>query len=265
MNFYFSYYGRKKIGEYKLYRPHFPPNISTFVEPFCGSCATASYYWQENRNADVEYHMNDSDTSLINKINHLREPDNLLRLINEYNKKIEVIPSKEDYILEYKEHLKNPTISGSFYFSKCRGMRDGLYPSNRKISKVDPKRYDLMNKFFKDVKLTNEDFSKILEEYRDIEDAFLYLDPPYLDSFNSGYTQYNCGSDKEDQDGTIIDNTGIFIDIMKYIKTAKCKVMIIINSNAINRYLFDGFIKATYIKQYQMTKRKCEHLIITNY
>ena len=59
--------------------------------------------------------------------------------------------------------------------------------------------------------------------------------------------------------------TQIIIDILDYIKTSKCKVMLIINKLNILEYLFNDFIKDEYLKIYQISKKKMYHLIITNY
>ena len=47
--------------------------------------------------------------------------------------------------------------------------------------------------------------------------------------------------------------------------TAKAKIMLIINDNALNRYIFNKFIKGSYLRLYQLTKTKSNHLIVTNY
>ena len=57
----------------------------------------------------------------------------------------------------------------------------------------------------------------------------------------------------------------MYVVIKKYLETAKCKVMLVINSNAIIKYLFKDFIKLEYNKTYSTTKNKTKHLVITNY
>lgn len=64
---------------------------------------------------------------------------------------------------------------------------------------------------------------------------------------------------------TIKDNTAYFIDCMNLLKEAKCRVMLIVNENAITNYLYKDFIKGRYNKVYQLTKRLTSHLICTNY
>ena len=68
-----------------------------------------------------------------------------------------------------------------------------------------------------------------------------------------------------DKNNFIIDNTYIYVCLINTLKTAKAKIMLIINDNALNRYIFNNYIKGSYIRIYQITKRKNNHLIITNY
>ena len=63
----------------------------------------------------------------------------------------------------------------------------------------------------------------------------------------------------------IVDNTKIFIDILKFIETAKCKVMLIINKNGITSYIYRDYIKGEYAKMYSMTLKETQHIIVTNY
>ena len=61
------------------------------------------------------------------------------------------------------------------------------------------------------------------------------------------------------------DMTQIVLDILEYLKTCSCRVMLIINKLSILSYLFKDYIKGEYIRIYQLTNRKAIHLIITNY
>lgn len=91
--------------------------------------------------------------------------------------------------------------------------------------------------------------------------AFVFIDPPYLSSDNTSYH----GVITTDKDNRIVDNTVMFIDIMKFMSTAKCKVMLIINKNALNEYIFKDFIVGSYDKIYSLSKRHDKLLICTNY
>ena len=93
------------------------------------------------------------------------------------------------------------------------------------------------------------------------KNAFVFIDPPYLSSDNKNYH----GVITTDKDNRLVDNTVMFIDIMNFMSTAKCKVMLIINKNAINEYIFEDFIIGSYDKIYSLSKRQDTLLICTNY
>ena len=109
-----------------------------------------------------------------------------------------------------------------------------------------------------------------MEEYKDNEKAFIYLDPPYLNSFNGNYDQYNTSID---ENNIIIDNTKIYIDILDYLKNSKCKILFSINSNSITRHLYKDYIKvdyssvysSTHIKNKKTSKNKENILLISNF
>ena len=111
------------------------------------------------------------------------------------------------------------------------------------ISKIP----DKWNSFFKQSKITCLDYKEILEKYKNNENAFIYLDPPYLDSYNSGYGKYH-GKTYDDK-LNIIDNTAMYIDFLELLK-CKCKVLFSINANALTRYLYKDYIKEEYNKNY---------------
>ena len=102
---------------------------------------------------------------------------------------------------------------------------------------------------------TSEDYTKILEQYKDDKDAFIFLDPPYLFYENNPYDPLRDNNDM----------TKIIIDILEYLKTCSCKVMLIINKLVILSWLFKDYIKGEYNRTYQIGKKKAIHLIVTNY
>ena len=55
---------------------------------------------------------------------------------------------------------------------------------------------------------------------------------------------------------------------MRFLKTCKCKVIMIINDNELNRFLYNGFITGNYDKMYGSTIKGCKniqsHLIVSN-
>ena len=69
----------------------------------------------------------------------------------------------------------------------------------------------------------------------------------------------------------IIDNTYIFGYILDYLRTAKCKIILVINHNSLLSELYKPFIKLIYNKTYSFShtsldnkKKKTKHMIVTN-
>ena len=104
---------------------------------------------------------------------------------------------------------------------------------------------------------------------------FLYLDPPYMDSYNAGYNSFQGTT--HDKDLKIIDNTQMYVDLLDILENGKCKVLFSINDCAITRFLYKSFIKETYNHKYATThlnilnlndgktKKHTEVLIISNF
>ena len=84
-----------------------------------------------------------------------------------------------------------------------------------------------------------------MEFCKNDENAFVCLDPPYLCSINSGYIPQNDRTDM----------THIIVYIKEYLETCKCKVMLIINKLKLLEYLFEDFIKGSYNRIYQLSKK----------
>ena len=59
-----------------------------------------------------------------------------------------------------------------------------------------------------------------MNEYKDNKDAFLYLDPPYMDSYNGGYSSFQSKTYNDDL--TIKDNTEMYIYLLEFLKDCKC-------------------------------------------
>ena len=93
-----------------------------------------------------------------------------------------------------------------------------------------------------------------MEQYKDNEKAFIYLDPPYVNSYNEKYNVYD--KYKIDENNIIIDNTKIYIDILDYLKNSKCKIIFSINSNSITRHIYKDYIKVDYSSFYSTTQIK---------
>jgi site-specific DNA-adenine methylase len=272
-NFFISYFGSKS-KEYKFIKDYIPKDIKTFVEPFCGSCSTSFQHYLENPN--ISYNLSDIDKTLIPFIKHMSHYPLWKEVVDLYNKIIVEPPSRD----EWSSFLKIVNDNGEpwsitksiikYILCHASGQHINEYPISKNgimFKKFIPIKYETYSEnraFFNspNVSLETADFKVIFERYRNDETAFIYLDPPYFNSCNKTYSGYE---NVANSDNVINDNTTIFIDILEFLKTCKCRVVMIINDNSINRYLYKDFIKFSYPKKYGLSRLITNHLVIANY
>jgi hypothetical protein len=262
-----------KTTELKLLLPIIEPQITnktTFVEPFCGSCVVSHAIYKNHEN--IDFHVNDIDEIRIQFYKNMMDEEERKKLykleesivklgIEEYNK----IIKKNQPKLMFTEYI--PYIISR----RIHSFRMGLYPTTKKI--ILKEISEPWINFFKKSKITNNDFKEVMNEYKDNKDAFLYLDPPYMDSYNGGYSSFH--SKNYNDDLSIKDNTEMYIYLLEFLKDCKCKVLFSINNCALTKYIYKDFIKDTYNKIYQSTqlnttnttnkKKNTDVLIISNF
>lgn len=248
--FYYSYVGNKR-AEMKYIEKYIKlENIKTIVEPFCGSSIFSRYIFEKYEDKYM-FHINDNSDELHNFIDYVKEKKGSKDIVDEYNEINNKIKNKDDY----KEYFKN-SIDPIYplVLRKLSYKRYGLYNEKRKRGIMTyNKNLQKLDKFFlnPNLKFTKDDYKKTMEEYKNDENALLFVDPPYLGTDCSYYNDNNC--------------TEIYGYIIDYINTCKCKVIIVIIHNVLINYCFKGFIKEIYDKTYSFTKRNVKHCIITNF
>jgi hypothetical protein len=265
--------GNKKT-ELKLLLPIIEPQITTatiFVEPFCGS-SIVSFNVFKKINKNIDFHINDIDEIRIQFYKNMMDEEERKKLykleesivklgIEEYNK----------IIIKEKPKVMQTEYIPYIISRRIHSFRNGLYPTTKKI--ILKEISELWIDFFKKSKITNNDFREVMNEYKDNKDAFLYLDPPYMDSYNGGYSSFQSKTYNDDL--TIKDNTDMYIYLLEFLKDCKCKVLFSINNCALTKYIYKDFIKETYNKIYQTThinttsttnkKKHTNVLIISNF
>jgi hypothetical protein len=90
---------------------------------------------------------------------------------------------------KYDEFTKeNNNIFGWFISHKYYNIRPGFFPSNKKFSEIDFKKFPIYN-FYKYAKIEfyNLDGLEIYEIYRMDNKNSIIIDPPYLKSYNDFY------------------------------------------------------------------------------
>ena len=256
-NFYFSYVGGKFQDTKRFFEfIKIDENIKTIVEPFCGGCGFSRYLYFKENYKKYKYHFNDVDTTLMRFLRDIKKHGSA-KYIEYYNNNFK---DASDDIDELISKEKDHTITLNEYYTLHKVKR-GLTTMKDLRTHKNTIKCHKVDELFKHAKISHHDYSKIFDKYLDDSTAFLFLDPPYLDSFNKGYTTYQ---DSTDETNTIIDNTIVYIDILNFLKLAKCKVMLIINDNAINRHIYNNYILGTYDKIYYTHGKNSTHLIVGN-
>ncbi len=267
--FYYSYYGCKRL-DYKFYSQYLPDltNITTIIEPFCGSCFNSLKYYTDGHK-DKLYIMVDNDDKFIGFLQYIKKYGSN-QLIKEYNNALPLYSGKDckvnydKFITKYKMMKDEDQYKYYLVFNRCRGIREGLAPTTKKFKQIENDYFKETDEFFKHAQIICCDYLDIIKKYMHDEKAFIFLDPPYFSSFNTNYKAYGKNEEKDDE-SNIIDNTKMYIELLDIFKTSKAKLMMIINSNAITNFIYKDYIKSRYNKLYQITKKKTEHLIIRNF
>jgi DNA adenine methylase len=265
--FFFAYTGCKRHeSKYVIEILSQIKNIEkyTFVEPFCGSCHVSIDV--ENELKIKKFHVNDNDEGLINFLNSVSNDKFKKKCEKKYNEFVSFIgekySKKKNKEISTKIKSLDASKADNYYCIQrlSKGGRIGFISTSKGIYRTP--KFSLNNmentcEFFKKCKITCDDYTSIFDEYKDNSKAILFIDPPYFDS------RGNCFYHEYDKDH-IRDKTKVFVDIARFLKVCKCKVIMIINSTAITDYLYEDFIVKKYDFIYQITKKKAIHMIVSN-
>lgn len=261
---FFSYTGskRKDIKFYENYIPN-PQTIKVCIEPFGGGGYTSLYLF--SKNDKIKSIINDTDDKLINFYNQLKV--NFDVVIDDVNKLIEQMPSKEEYkelVKEYKENKSSNLRRAVLYLFlvKCHGIRFLMYPiPTRKTNKIEKDKYIVFQNWLKNTEFNLKDYNETFNDIKKLRNngVFVFLDPPYLESFNAYYSNFK---NHKDNNNNLLDNTRMYIDIVKFLKNSSKNIIFIINKNSITDYLYKDYILDEYNKTYSLTQNKAICLII---
>ena len=251
-----------KSREIKYIEKHIPQYFDEYCEPFLGGGAL---YWYLNPR--IAY-LGDTNEELINFYKVIKDnPKELEKEIQKHKNEKEYFKS---IVLKLNNKLYSDEIERAsiFYYlnktsfsGKWRVNSKGLYNNTfanyergedycRKIDKIE--EYS---------KMLNEnailgccDFKTLLDMFKNCENGFVFLDPPYLEC-DSMYTTTN-------------DYKQIYLDIYNYMKISKCKILLVCKSTDYLEELFKDYIKDEYGWKYvhnAKSNKKHKHLIIKNY
>lgn len=249
-HFIIPYAGNKRLeckAIYELIKDNLN-DIEYIIEPFCGTSAF-SYYLSTLHPKKFKYMLNDNNSYLIELYNIFKDENKTNNLITKLNTYLP-IDSKE----KYDKICKQKDLDGYVISNKIYSIRAGLYPQGKKISE------DIFNNMKKapivdflrneDIIITNNDYNELIEKYKDNSKALIFLDPPYLFTNNTWYSNPS-------------------VKIYEWLCTEelnkfKSLITVCIENNFFIKHIFKKYKQITYNKMYQPKKKKTEHIFILN-
>jgi site-specific DNA-adenine methylase len=223
----------------------------TIIEPFCGSSAISFNIWLNHPNK--KFILNDNNDDLM-KVYNLIKNENIETIKNRLLDIKNIINNDKDVFNMMYKDLKNsrePDIYKYIYFNKFAGMcRPGLY-KECKFKDFTKQQYKFFE-FIKTANITfmNKDWYDVFKEHSNDEKTLIIIDPPYLLSYNQFYQNFNTNLYE-----FFFDNN---------IKQFKAKIILILENNWIIKLLFKNEKSFIYNKQYQISKKQTNHIIISN-
>ena len=269
-HFFYPYPGNKR-QELKYIDSHLDlSNVKIIIEPYCGSSSISNYIFnQHDKDNNFKYILNDSDNNLISLYKLIQNTkteegernfnlfqDNINIFIDNFNKFETDAPRKEFY----NKTIKEATLESYFIKQKYFCLRAGMYPlisKTKQITKINLIECPIYNFITKaNIILSGKNALEIIEEYKDNEQVLMIMDPPYIMTCNTFYSDCNASN--------------LYACLFNRTFNYKCKIMLILENMWINKMLFKElndifYIKEEYNKTYQMSKNKTTHIIICNY
>ena len=181
-----------KAGFVDIFRRLMPPDAGNkrIVDVFGGSGAFAIYCCFEFGSDRITY--NDNNPVITNFMKHVRDnPDGLIREYKTHRRM-----SSPEYFLKVRSQTieKGLKDAGRFLYLAKNAFSgkirfNGSNKFNAPMRKgapcpvIDEEKIHAISKNIQDMQILNEPF----EHFGEIDDAFLYLDPPYMNNPNAHY------------------------------------------------------------------------------
>jgi len=255
-HFVFSYAGNKRQEVEGLYKHLLLDEIDTIVEPFMGTAAM-SYYISTQHPLRYRYILSDIDPMLVALYRAMMDPvlaDQLNQEVNAMIDEFNAYTSDAPRKIWYTAQSKQNTLASYVFSHKYHSIRCGLYPMMNRLRQIAP--FDLtaapIYQFLttENVTLMEQDAIEAIKAHRDEPRTLLLLDPPYISTCNDFYSSER--------------NMNIYEWLYhNNINNMPAHVILILENIWINRLLFqNNTIHDPYAKQYCISKKKTEHIVI---
>ena len=242
------------------------PSFKCIVDVFGGSGCVGISLKQDN----TRLVYNDNGKKIIKLIKIIRRLDRYIDYIEEWNNDKDYIRCKdvnecrerimtkimsienEDFrflIMCFHSIFGNYIIKEDIPFTPICDLYKGLY-KGRQVKIDFNTLYDTYKKINK---VEHKDYKKVLKEYKNCVDTFLYMDPPYLN------TKFNYNNSFNNNDVEYI---------FQYMRECDCKVMLNVEYKTYKDYITKYNMNCLLIYDYTYNtagKNNNQHCIITNY
>lgn len=254
-HFFVSRSGNKRNEAFDLINLLNFNNIKNIIEPFCGTSAISFHIWLKYGDK-FNYYLNDNSKDLI-ELYELFKNDTLNNIKIEIKKITNKINNKDDWNKYFKTG-KNTPYKNLFFHKYSALGRLGFYPLARKnLKEVNFELTELQKLFVEFIKspnvfITNNDWFKLFDKFKDNKNSIIIFDPPYINTNNDFYLEkdlniYQYFYDNKD-------------------KSFKSHIYFILEDIWIIRMLFNKFkVLKLYKKKYELSKKKTNHIILYNH
>jgi site-specific DNA-adenine methylase len=183
-------------------------------------------------------------------------PNNLNEVLTKIKEILPTLAVKEsfdDYVRNHKPPMEDKInfLTWYLHYNKNYSLRPGLFSIQKRFN---PDKYPALIKdcltFFENINYYCQDYKMFLNQVQMDEKALVFLDPPYL---LSSVSFYNGGL-----------NDKIWEFILDWIDNCKCKYIMVVDGSFFMKHLFKNKIIHEYSKEYQTTKRKVSHIVVSN-
>lgn len=183
-----GYFGgkAKMINELTLLMP----DHKIYVEPFAGSAVVLLNKIRSSREI-----LNDLDMAVSNLLNVIKDnPDALVRELEKYKYSERHFRKAEKLLENSESDVKRAGAEYMLIKTSFNNNRKQFSPTKSDAEKVlteySYSRIQEASKRLKWVEIHNENALMIIDEYKDCEDVFLYLDPPYMERYRTAKKVY---------------------------------------------------------------------------
>jgi site-specific DNA-adenine methylase len=243
-HFFFGYPGNKRNEIKHIFDTINNYDVEYIVEPFCGTSAF-SYHMSLKYPGRYTYVLNDNNTVLIELYKIMTDD----KKRDELEIKINDICSTMDKTIYNKLDIKTP--EGCFIkYKYCGFMRPGLWCLKYKYKEIKLGNFPVLN-FLRNEKIIFTCMSAIdaYSIYKD-KNSLIFLDPPYIASCNTGYSNANLNIYEYLCNNDICDN--------------KAEIILCLENIWIIGLLFKKYTFISYNKQYTGPRKKTTHIVINN-